>query len=90
MSLAGYWLLGLALWTLGLLGLLRQQSWLRRMISVNLMSHGVFLVMVSMATQASPPDPILHALVLTGIVIAVSATAVALKLGAAIDRDSTP
>jgi multicomponent Na+:H+ antiporter subunit C len=62
---------------------------LRRIISVNVMSSGVFLVMIALAARSTPPDPILHALVLTGIVIAVSATAIALRLGSAIDRDDT-
>lgn len=87
MSMASFWVLGLAIWAGGLAGLVLHRSWLRRIISINLMSSGVFLVMVALAAQRTPADPILHALVLTGLVISVSGTAMALKLGAALPKD---
>lgn len=87
MSIAGYWLLGIAIWAIGLAGLILHHSRLRRVISINLMSSGVFLIMVALAAQHTPTDPILQALVLTGLVIAVSGTAVTLKLGAVLPKD---
>jgi multicomponent Na+:H+ antiporter subunit C len=49
------------------------------------------MVLVALAARSGdrPPDPVLHAMVLTGIVVAVSATglAVALACGLADDED---
>lgn len=87
MSIAGYWLLGMAIWAIGLAGLILHRSLLRRVISINLMSSGVFLIMVALAAQHTPTEPILQALVLTGLVIAVSGTAMALKLGAVLPKE---
>lgn len=55
---------------------------LRKILAVNLMGLGVFLVLVAQAarTPGAPTDPVPHAMVLTGIVVAVSATALALGL----------
>ena len=46
------------------------------------MGTGVFMLLISIAYRGPDvaPDPIPHALVLTGIVVAVSATALALAL----------
>jgi multicomponent Na+:H+ antiporter subunit C len=46
------------------------------------MASGIFLVLIGLARQVpSPlPDPVPHAMVLTGIVVSVSATAFALVL----------
>jgi multicomponent Na+:H+ antiporter subunit C len=46
------------------------------------MGSGIFLLMVSIASRnpEGPPDPVPHALVLTGLVVAVSFTAFALVL----------
>ena len=54
------------------------------------MGAATFLVMVSLATRSAVPDPVLHALVVTGLVVAISATAFALRLIiAASQQDST-
>ena len=71
---------GAALWLLGLHALVMQRQVLRQIIAVNIMGSGVFMVMVALATRGSTTDPILHALVVTGLVVAVSATAFALRL----------
>lgn len=78
-----YLMLGMALWLLGLLGLAQSQQILRRIMAINIMGSGVFLVMVALAARTSPPDPVLHALVVTGLVVAISATAFALRLATA-------
>jgi len=46
------------------------------------MGAGVFMLLIAVAYRGPglPPDPLPHALVLTGIVVAVSATALALAL----------
>ena len=53
------------------------------MLAINVCGAGVFLVFVALAYRGPglAPDPVPHALVLTGIVVAVSATALAVALG---------
>lgn len=79
-----YLVLGVVLWSAGLHGLMVAGHVLRRVIAINIMTSGVFLALVALAARSSPPDPVLHALVLTGLVISVSATALALHLGTAV------
>lgn len=81
MSTSLFWMIiGAALWLLGLHGLLTLRHALRRIIAFNLMGSGVFLVMIALAARQQPSDPLLVALVVTGLVVAVSATALALRL----------
>jgi multicomponent Na+:H+ antiporter subunit C len=77
-----YTLMGIALISLGLHGLIARAHLLRKILAVNVMGSGVFALLVALArrTPGSAPDPVPHALVLTGIVVAVSATAFALAL----------
>jgi len=73
---------GLILFGLGLWSLLAHAPLLRKLIAFNIMGSGVFHIFIALAERgARPPDPVPHALVLTGIVVAVSATALALALG---------
>lgn len=77
-----YTLAGCLLFASGLGGLFFCPSLLRKILAVNLSGSGVFLVLIAFARRQpdAAPDPVPHALVLTGIVVAVSATAVALAL----------
>src|SRR3546814_12079179 len=85
MSVTLFWIaVGFALWLLGLHGLLTLRHALRRIIAINLMGSGVFLVMIALAARPAPSDPLLVALVGTGLVLAVSATALALRLSCAL------
>jgi multicomponent Na+:H+ antiporter subunit C len=79
---AWYLLVGAALFAFGLRGIFVDSTPLRRIIAVNVMGNGVFLVFVTLAArvEGGRPDPVPHAMVLTGIVVAVCATAVALTL----------
>jgi multicomponent Na+:H+ antiporter subunit C len=85
-----YALAGVALFSLGLYALIWQEHLLRKILAFNIMGSGVFLVLVAMARRqpGSPPDPVPHALVLTGIVVAVSATAFALSLACRIHAET--
>jgi multicomponent Na+:H+ antiporter subunit C len=83
--LTAQWLYGLTgclIIGLGLRSALLQAALLQRVIAVNIMGSGVFLVLIAIAYRGpgTAPDPVPHALVLTGIVVAVSATALALAL----------
>ena len=69
------------LFGIGLYGLLTGQQLLRKVLALNLMGSAVFLLLIALARRdPTGSDPVPHALVLTGIVIAVSATAFALSL----------
>jgi len=77
-----YALVGVGLFTLGLYALIVHTHLLRKILAINVMGSGVFLVLVALAarTPGATPDPVPHAMVITGIVIAISATALALAL----------
>lgn len=77
-----YLLAGAALFCVGLHGLISQPHLLKKILAVNIMSSGTALVFVGVAarTPGGVPDPIPHAMVLTGIVVAVCATGLALAL----------
>jgi multicomponent Na+:H+ antiporter subunit C len=77
---------GFLLFLLGLHSLMVLRDNLRRVIAVNLMGTGVFLLLVTLATRSNPIDPVLQALVVTGLVVAISATALALRLASSIRR----
>ena len=69
------------LFAIGLYGLLARTELLHRVLGANVMSSAVFLYLIVVATApAGDPDPVPQAMVLTGIVIAVSLTAFALAL----------
>ncbi len=74
---------GVGLFAIGLRATLLHQQLLRRVLALNVCGAGVFLTFVAIAYRGADatPDPIPHALVLTGIVVAVSAMAMAIALG---------
>jgi multicomponent Na+:H+ antiporter subunit C len=78
-----YTLAGIGLFAIGLRATLLQQMLLPRLLALNVCGAGVFLIFIAIAYRGAEqlPDPVPHALVLTGIVVAVSATAMALALG---------
>ncbi|WP_018174513.1 MULTISPECIES: NADH-quinone oxidoreductase subunit K [unclassified Thioalkalivibrio] len=72
---------GAVLFALGLYGLIRRHHLVLRILALNIMGSGVFMVLLGIAARGEgPPDPVAQALTLTGIVVAVSATAFALAL----------
>jgi multicomponent Na+:H+ antiporter subunit C len=78
-----YALAAIALIGLGVLGAFDARSHVvRKVIAINVMGSGVFLLLVASARRATTAiaDPVPHALVLTGIVISISASALALAL----------
>jgi multicomponent Na+:H+ antiporter subunit C len=68
---------GVGLLLLGFRALVLRAHLLRKILGVNLMGSGAFLLLVA---PARPGDPLPQAMVITGIVVAVSATAFALNL----------
>lgn len=77
-----YALTGVGLFCLGFYALIVFDHLLRKILALNVMGSGVFLVVVALAKRGGEtiPDPVPHAMVITGIVVAVSATALALGL----------
>jgi multicomponent Na+:H+ antiporter subunit C len=75
-----YVLVGIALAALGLRTALLAAAVLRKLVAINIMGVGVFLVLIATAYEPGGADAVPHALVLTGIVVAVSATALGLVL----------
>ncbi len=77
-----YLLAGTVLFVIGFYSLLVQSHLLRRVMALNVMGSGVFLVFIALAAQTpgAVPDPVPHAMVLTGIVVSVCATGLALAL----------
>ncbi len=82
MSFTLYALTGIGLFILGLYSLIVQAHLIRKVIALNIMGSGVFLILVGLGgrTSSTVPDPVPQAMVLTGIVIAIAATALALTL----------
>jgi multicomponent Na+:H+ antiporter subunit C len=77
-----YLVLAAVLFVLGLHGLFVCRHPLRKILALNVLTTAVFLLLVTVARLAEPLDPVPHAMVLTGIVVTVSTTAVALALAA--------
>jgi multicomponent Na+:H+ antiporter subunit C len=77
-----YALVGVGLFCLGLYALIVHEHLLRKILAINVMASGAFLVLAALAkrTANAAPDPVPHAMVITGIVVAVSVTAFALLL----------
>jgi multicomponent Na+:H+ antiporter subunit C len=75
-----YALGGVALFATGVAGLILQEHLLRKILAFNVMGSGTFLVLVGLAQRDGNIDPVPQAMVLTGIVVSVAATALALAL----------
>ncbi|MFE8033449.1 NADH-quinone oxidoreductase subunit K [Thiohalocapsa marina] len=79
-----YGLLGSALVGLGLYGLIVSADALRKLLAFNLLGSGVFLLFGVIARRGAGAgfsgDPIPQALVITGLVVAFAATALAVGL----------
>lgn len=75
-----YALLGVGLFCIGLYALGTRGHLLFRILALNVIGSAVFLLMVALAGRGGAIDPVPHAMVITGIVVAVSATALGLRL----------
>jgi len=77
-----YALVGVGLLSLGMYALVVYEHLLRKILAINIMGSGVFLVLVALGKNSADaaPDAVPQAMVITGIVVAVSATALALVL----------
>ncbi|MBR3369508.1 MAG: NADH-quinone oxidoreductase subunit K [Rhodobacteraceae bacterium] len=88
MTLTYYALTGAVLVGLGAYGLLAVPHLIRRIIAFNLMGSGLFLFFGAAGARGGVPDAIPQALIITGIVVALSASALAVGLVVALARRS--
>jgi multicomponent Na+:H+ antiporter subunit C len=75
-----YGLAASALVALGLYGLVTQAALIRKVLSFNLLGGGVFLLFGVVARRGAVVDAVPQALVITGLVVAFAATALAIVL----------
>lgn len=70
-----------AIIALALYAVIAARELLRKLIALNVLGAGVFLIFVSMAHRpGGEPDPVPHAMVLTGIVVTVAAMGLAVAM----------
>jgi multicomponent Na+:H+ antiporter subunit C len=82
-----YGLTGAALVALGVHGVILHAHPLRRVLALNVAGAAVFLLLVSFTRRDPGVDAVPQAMVLTGIVVTVAATAVALTLARCTGRN---
>ena len=87
-----YALAGVGLFAIGLYALIMHAHLLRKILALNVMGAGVFLFLIAIAFRRPDPvpDPVPHAMVLTGIVVSVCATALALRVQQATGKMELP
>lgn len=85
-SATWYVIVAAVLTGLGLVRMLTAAENLTRLIAVNVTGAGTLLALVGLAARAEIPDPVPHALALTGIVITVAFTAVGLLLSRRLEQ----
>lgn len=77
-----YGITAILLFAMGLYSLLSRRHLLRKIMGLNVMAAGVFLLFISVAyrNRENFADPVPQAMVITGIVVSISATGYALAL----------
>ena len=74
-------LAAVAIFALAVYSTIVARQLLRKLIAINVMGSATFLVLIAAAARPpGEPDPIPHAMVLTGIVVTVAATGLAVTL----------
>lgn len=79
-SVEWFLLVGALLMALGGVRVLTASDLVVRLVALNIAGGGGLLVLVALASRTEAPDPVPHALALTGIVITVAVTGVGLSL----------
>jgi multicomponent Na+:H+ antiporter subunit C len=83
-----YALTGSAAIGIGFYGLIASRNLLRRIVAFNLIGSGLFLYFGATGARGGAADPVPQALIITGIVVALSASALAVGLLVAYVRAS--
>lgn len=72
---------------IGLIGFLLSSDFLRKLLALNVIGMAIFMVLIAAAnSDPNAIDPIPHAMVLTGIVVAAAGTALGLNLASKIAK----
>lgn len=79
-AVSWFLLVGVVLLSLGTVRLLTASDLVVRLVALNVAGSGGLLALVALAARTEEPDPVPHALALTGIVITVAVTGVGLAL----------
>lgn len=85
-----YGLCGAAVIGVGIYGFLVHANILRRLLAFNVIGSGIFLMLGAAGSRApeAGPDPVPQALIITGIVVALSATGLGVAILVAYARAS--
>lgn len=89
-SFAWYSTVGSVLVASGLVVMLLAADRFRRLVALNVAASGTLVVLLAVAGRAEEPDPVPHALALTGIVITVAFTGLGVVLARRIDEPDEP
>lgn len=82
-----YTLCSILLFAIGLLGFLLTTDFIRKLLGVNVIGIAIFMLLLAVAnTDPNAIDPIPHAMVLTGIIVAAAGTALGLNLASKIAK----
>jgi multicomponent Na+:H+ antiporter subunit C len=81
-STLAFGLTGAALVAIGFYGFVTGRPFLRQVLAFNVIGSGAFLLFGALARRdpAGGSDPVPHAMIITGIVVALAATALAVAL----------
>ncbi len=80
-------LCAIAMFAIAMCGFLLSHDFLRKLLALNVMGMSIFMIFISVANQdPNNVDPVPHALVLTGIVVAAAGTALGLNLASKITK----
>lgn len=82
-----YTVCSILLLAIGLLGFFLNTDFIRKLLALNVIGIAIFMLLIAMALiDTAVIDPIPHAMVLTGIVVAAAGTALGLNLASKITR----
>lgn len=81
-----YILLGAALLGIGFYGIIEHKNFIKKIISFNIFTTGIFILFVSVSMRDSQNDPVAVALVLTGLVVALASTTLALIIARSLHK----
>ncbi len=85
-----YLVLGLILVVAGMVRMLVVQDLMARLVAMNVVGVGSLLILLALAARSDPLDPVLSALVITGLVITVAFTGVGAILIRRIESPESP